>query len=372
MRSWDNRNLADDAVIKDETLDDQRFGHVGPWNHLQSFSSQAIYPNHRYRLSSDLSSDVPSSIGTTGWPGNSPPDSSSAFALFDSVIDARRQQYAEPLLLTNKRATTYSTYHENLMSLDSNPTAQALLGQDVPEFHVSEGDRRISNGINYETLDLQIESPPLDQRYEALSSQGDGILLDSPIEALSSYHNVTSFNHHDEPMSYHNDEPGLYYYDDLLSEYAELTHPQSAIISTEGVPKCFQLDAEPPFPTTPGCFPDYWPSGPIEESRPTSKPTPRSLSLRPASRNSKGLKKQSITITEPPLSVIHEDGKGGLASSSPTTKKGRRAGPLSKSKAAQAAKMRKEKSVCIRCKMMKQSVGIPIISKSQTDESLYL
>lgn len=372
MRSWDNQNIVDDAVIKDEILDGERFGHVGPWNHLQSFGSQAIYPSHRYRLSSDLSSDVPSSIGTTGWPGNSPPDSSSAFALFDSVIDARRQQHAEPLLPTNKSATTYSTHHENLMSLDSNPTAQALLGQGVPKFHVSEGDRRISNGISYETLDLHIESPPLDQRYEALSSQHDGILLDSPIEALSSYHNVTAFNHHDKPISDPNDEPGLYYYDDLLSEYAELTHPQSAIISIEGVPKCFQLDAESPFPTTPGYFSDYWPSGPIEESRPTSKPTPRSLSLRPASRNSKGLKKQSITITEPPLSVIHEDGKGGLASSSPTTKKGRRAGPLSKSKAAQAAKMRKEKSVCIRCKMMKQSVGIPVISKSQTDESLYL
>lgn len=359
LQLWDDRNIADDAGVQHETFEDQRFGHVGPWNHLQSFNSHAINPNHQYRLSSDLSSDVPSSVGTAGWPGTSPPDSSSAFALYDSTIDAGRLQNVEPFTPTKQGAANHLTYNEDRKILDAisnNPTVQALPNQEIPGFYSPEGNRRISSDISNETLDFHIESPSLYQRHEAVPSPDHGNPLRYPTEVLSTGHNVTSFNYSVESISYHNNEPGLYNYDDPLSEYAGLTHPQSALIGNEGKSERFPPDAALSPPTL-GCIPDYWPGGPTEESRLKSKPASRSVALRPAPRNSRGNRKPSITIIDPPLSVIHEDGKGGLASSSPTSKKGRRAGPLSKSKAAQAAKMRKEKSVCIRCKTMKQSVG---------------
>ncbi|KAL8763660.1 MAG: hypothetical protein Q9184_000555 [Pyrenodesmia sp. 2 TL-2023] len=55
------------------------------------------------------------------------------------------------------------------------------------------------------------------------------------------------------------------------------------------------------------------------------------------------------------LSVVREDGKGGALVSPSTPKKGRRIGCLSPAQATQAARNRKAHSVCIKCRMMKQS-----------------
>lgn len=358
MQSWNDRIPASDVGAGEDPFDSlQRFGHVGPWNHLQSFSSQATHENQRYRTSSDLSSGVPSSTETAGWPGTSPPDSSSAFVLYDNIIDAGKTQQAEPFILRKQGSANYFSCdeeHNNADATSNHSIPQVVSDEENMDAYSPEGEHQVFPDIGSETSELHIESPSLYHYYDVLSSQQDGSLAKYPIEARQNYHKITSLNHYNDPVTYYSDSLGSCYYDDPLIEYAGATHPQSAIIGIETTAERFQPDATsvPPFSA-------YRAEDLIEESRSKSKIASRCLALRPASRNSRGNRKSSITKAQPSLAVIHEDGKGGLASPSPTTKKGRRAGPLSKLKAAQAAKMRKDKSVCIRCKMMKQSVGDP-------------
>lgn len=346
----------------EETLNSlQRSGHAGPWNHLQSFDSQIRYQNQRYRLSRNLSSGVFSSAMVGGWSGTSHPGSSPTFVFYNGINDAQRGHHAEPFIPTNERTTNILIRNGEQKIVDASPTdstTHVAFDSENPEFYSPEAGQDFYNDTRYETLDLQIGSPSLCHSYGALWSQDIENPLDYPNKSLSNFQKVGSFDKNSHLVTFYDEDPGFYQYKDPLSEYPGVTHPQPTIIGLERASKNVEPDAGSPYSPQAGFFSHFWPKFPKAKQESKARPASRSLTLRPASRNLKNNKKSGITNAEAALSVIHEDGKGGVASRSPTTKKGRRAGPLSKSKAAQAAKMRKEKSVCIRCKLMKQSVSV--------------
>ena len=122
-------------------------------------------------------------------------------------------------------------------------------------------------------------------------------------------------------------------------------------INIEGTRERFLPDVASSFPPTAGHFPEYWPS---KEAPQNAKNSSSAIVLRSTARHPR-MNRKSISMGEVSGSAIHGNGKS--APTAPVARKGRRAGPLSKAKATQAAIIRKNKSVCIRCKMMKQSVS---------------
>ncbi|KAL9030360.1 MAG: hypothetical protein Q9196_001510 [Gyalolechia fulgens] len=72
------------------------------------------------------------------------------------------------------------------------------------------------------------------------------------------------------------------------------------------------------------------------------------------------------------LAIVREDGKGGALLPPSTPKKGRRTTGLSVEQATQAAKNRKEKTVCIKCRMLKHVLEIsPVWRAENLDELLF-
>lgn len=352
MKTWDDTTSTCDSGVREKFFEDlQSRDDFGPWNHLQSLDSASLKRSHSY-LSSDLSSGVPSTTETLGWPGTSPPDSGPAFVTSENTLETQHSEYADACTPINLGVQSYVTNHErhpNPAFHSGSPITYARTIQNNQFYGVAERCSG-SNDTDYDIYDPHLETSSSHQPDEPVSPQQHGALPVYPIHPLSDKYDGTTACQLNEPTPYH---------EDPLSEYAGFTHPQTATISIEGTSERFQSDTASSFPPTAGFFPEYWPVSAKEGIRPKARPASRSFALRPASRNSRGNKKPSVPLTEPSLSVIHEDGKGGVASSSQTTKKGRRAGPLSRVKAAQAAKNRKEKSVCIRCKMMKQAVSTP-------------
>lgn len=333
-----------------------------PWNHLQTFVGSEPQRTRLLQVDSDFSdvSGVMSATETLPWLANSPPDSSRPFMCAENVGDFCYGDAVEAFNGTNVANIPYSP-DSYLVSSPQGGTfdfpAHTPAGHQIPNFYQPEGSFYGTNDGSYQLLDHAVDKPAtylhngMDLHLSCetwnylqdISPHLTGAMISSPNEenSLHSYWDEAASCRHDDP----------------LTEYAGIKHLQSGVIKIEGNSERFQPDLASSFPPTAGFFPEYWSGRVSEEPRNIDEPRSRPFAWRPASRNSRVNRKPSVSATMPTLSVIHEDGKGGVALSTLNTMKGRRVGPLSKSKAAQAAKNRKEKCVCIRCKMMKQSVS---------------
>jgi hypothetical protein len=332
-----------------------------PWNHLRTFDTPNPHQTHLLRLNSDFSdvSGVISTIETLAWPGNSPPDSGLAFIPGDNIDDI----YNETAKVHSGPNGDITQYPQDAYGLSNpqdgriDPAAPGSVEHLFQNIHQPERSFHSAHDVSYpffnQSMDNTTSYPD--------SGTGSCVQYDTwnYLQGISPYLTGRQFSspQQENPLRSCWDEPASCRYEDPLIEYAGITHPQSGAINIEGTSERFQSDLASSFPPTAGFFPEYWPVRVKEEPRNAGETRSRSFALRPASQNSRVSRKHSVSATMPTLSVIHEDGKGGLALSALNTLKGRRIGPLSKSKAAQAAKNRKEKCVCIRCKMMKQSVS---------------
>lgn len=327
-----------------------------PWNHRQNLVVSEPHVAHLFRLDSAFSdaSGIVSNGETLAWPINEPPASSIPFVYDGSVGygDVAEPRDGPNMFNIQQPPETYGFP----CSQDDNfgVSADRLEEDTLPNLCPHEGSFQSINDDSYHFLDQIVDNSTTYIQ-----------------EGLGSYHNCELWNYlqklpsyptgevllspsEEDTMPMYCDESTSCHYDDPLTELAEMMHPQSEAIKIEGACDRFQSDMAASFPPMAGFFPKDWPD---DEPRNSDGPSSRAFALRPASRNSRVNRKLIISATMPTLSVIHEDGRGGLALSTQNTMKGRRVGPLSKSKAAQAAKNRKEKCVCIRCKMMKQSVS---------------
>ena len=121
------------------------------------------------------------------------------------------------------------------------------------------------------------------------------------------------------------------------------------------------------FPITQGFYPREIPPSLIDQcGQPSGETRARSNTLpipipssHPMQRNASG-SRSSRRSRNGSLSIIREDGKKAIAlSTSPNSQKGRRSGPLDPGAREGARQKRVEKTVCIRCRMMKQTVTSP-------------
>ena len=333
-----------------------------PWNHLQTFVASDPQRTRLLQVNGDFSdvSGVMSATETLAWPANSPQDSSRPFICGDTVGDFSYGDMAEPYSLANVANIPYSpdTY---LVSSPQGGTfdfpARTPAGRSFPHFYQNEESRHSTNDGSCQLLDYVVDKPA-SYLYNGMESHLSCAAW-SYLQDISPHQTGATVSSPNEENSLHHywDEAASCRHDDPLTEHAGIIHPPSSVIKIEGNSERFQPDLASSFPPTAGFFPEYWSGHVNDEPRSIDEPRSRPFAWRPASRNSRVNRKLSVSATMPTLSVIHEDGRGGVALSTLNTMKGRRVGPLSKSKAAQAAKNRKEKCVCIRCKMMKQSVS---------------
>lgn len=141
----------------------------------------------------------------------------------------------------------------------------------------------------------------------------------------------------------------------------QLDHPKAILIPVSS--KRYQSNQPSSFPITHGFYPTDIPSSLVgHPSQPQhrrrgntiSTPVPSSQPMR---RNTSGSKSAMRSRTDS-LSIIQENGQKTLAlSSSPGSQKGRRYKPLNPEARERARQKRSEKSVCVRCKMMKQTAS---------------
>jgi hypothetical protein len=143
-------------------------------------------------------------------------------------------------------------------------------------------------------------------------------------------------------------------------ENRQLDHPNAIMIPTSS--QRYQSDRPSSFPITAGFFPTSIP--PSQANRATQhahKPRrrrdtvsgPNTFSI-PMRR--KGSNKSARGSRSGSLNVIREDPRISSGLSSRGSLKGRRNGPLSESTRSEAKQKRIEKTVCVRCHMMKQKV----------------
>lgn len=286
------------------------------------FAQQTSPTDNPTALADEFNSAVSPRSGTQAWPSSSPPDSGVVLNCDDSIRESRRADVVEPYGFTAPALEQNSAEIIEQETTICQPKRVPLQtssrqGQEIDD--QLQDRRRASDNTGYETLDHDMEGNS-QYRLDCLLTNRDNI-------------RVRKFQRTTEPSL------GL---DEEINTEAK---------SIEGTCERFHSDIASSFPPTVGCFPQYWPN---KQNVKGAKPTSGSFPLRPVMR-SRSNRKVSIT-TEPQLSVIHEYGKGAFVPSTHVSRKGRRAGPLSKAKATQAAIIRKNKSVCIRCKMMKQSV----------------
>lgn len=288
---------------------------------------------HTRRLSNEPSSGISPTSDAQAWP--SPPDSGVVFVSSDCFTSSKRAGIAEPygfnLPETLLQLAEPADQERADLQLRRAPCYEQSLNERTDNYQIGQ-ERRASSDTGYETLDHDMEGLPLYQ------------LDDSP-------------EHRDhaevKPIG--------------PTVIINVPHPREARIekpSIEGTCHHFQSDIASSFPPTAGGFPAYWPVKSSAKLSQHSRSSSGPIAFRPAARNSRVNRKTSAPTAEAPLSVIHEYRKGAPNPSPQATRKGRRAGPLSKAKATQAAIIRKNKSVCIRCKMMKQSVGHRLYAKT--------
>ncbi len=329
-----------------------------PWSHLHTYDVPPSQQTHFVRLETDFSdaSGIISADETFAWPANSPSDSTFAFPLGDGFADRAYGDMATAYNganVTNAANIPYppETYAFNLPPWQTSDSVPAGLA----DHHFANfGQVKGFQSMNDDIYQLTGHKPNHSTPYQPGSCYGCEAW--KYVEAVSPIptENLLSSPQDEVPVQSDWDEPDSFGREDPVMEYAGIRDPQSGAMKIEGNSERFQSGLASSFPPTAGFYPEYWPVHTRDESRNLDEARSRSFALRPASRRVN--RKLSVSLTAPTLSVIHEDGKGGLALSNMNTMKGRRVGPLSKSKAAQARKNRKEKCVCIRCKMMKQSV----------------
>lgn len=345
-------------------MSEERRNSIGhePWNHLQTFVASEPQTHRLLQVDGDFSdvSGVMSATETLVWPANSPPESSQPFLCGDTGGDYNYDDAAEAYNGINVANMQYSP-DSGLVGSPQGGTfdisTRTLTGHPFSDFYQNEGSFYNTNDSSYQLFDHHVDKPA-SYLYNGMESHLNCEAWNY-LQELSPHLTGVTVSSPNEENTLHNywEEVASCRRDDSLPGYAGTTNVQSGVIKIEGNSERFQPELASSFPPTAGFFPEYWSSRVIDEPRNTNEPRSRPFAWRPASRNSRTNRKLSVSATMPTLSVIHEDGKGGVALSTLNTMKGRRVGPLSKSKAAQAAKNRKEKCVCIRCKMMKQSVS---------------
>lgn len=312
------------------TLEDFKIPHryIEP-SPVISHVQKASPVDRSYRSVKHMNSPLSSTSGTHMWPSSSPPDSAVVLPPNDSIADLGPADFTDAYrfkapevvqpVATAIKLEIPETQPENL-------AIQVPFHQDHPSPYQSRDGRRISDDAGYETAiegipPYQSVNPHLQPDYEVLRQ--------------------------DHPMDEQKIEPD--------SE----RHPNG--ISIEGTCDRFVSGVASSFPPTAGHFPEYWPSKQTPPNIPNGKKSSSSIALRPTARPPR-VNRKSISMGEISGSAVHGHRKS--STTTPVARKGRRAGPLSKAKATQAAIIRKNKSVCIRCKMMKQSVSYFAMEKN--------
>lgn len=305
-------------------------------SHATPFVPRASSTEHTCRLGDEPNSGISPTSGPQAWP--SPPDSGVVFVSGDSFTNSKCAGIAEPYGFNPPETLLHLAEAADQATADLHPRHAPFYEQSHHEQTADyqfELERRISSDTGYETLDHDMDGLPQYQ-LDAHPDHQDHVEV-RPLRPTA------------------------------IMNVAQPAEARIEIPSIEGTCEHFQPDIASSFPPTAGCFPKYWPAKsnarPVQHSKSASGP----IAFRPATRNSKVNRKTSVPAVEAPLSVIHEYRKGTPNPSPQATRKGRRAGPLSKAKATQAAIIRKNKSVCIRCKMMKQSVSHRVYSKGFSD-----
>jgi len=159
-------------------------------------------------------------------------------------------------------------------------------------------------------------------------------------------------------------------------ERFHLDHPKAILIPTSS--KRYESTQPSSFPVTQGFYPRDLPPGLVDHPGQSSQNTrPRGntistpmASSQPMQRNTSGSKSARRSRTGS-LSIIQEDGQTPIAlSSSPGSQKGRRSRPLNPEAREGARQKRIEKTVCIRCRMMKQTASAPANTNFLSADSL--
>lgn len=294
-------------------------------SHAIPFVPRVSSPGNLCRLGDEPKSGISPTSGAQAWP--SPPDSGVAFVSGDSFANSTCTGITETYGLNPPELVPHSAQGADQETTDSQPR-HALFHEQSQHERIEDyqpgQERRTSSDTGYETTDQEPDGLPQSQLDDHPDRQHDGELM--PLRPTE-------------------------------GNFEQLGETRVKRPGIEGSCEHFHPDVASSLPPTTGCFPDYWPVKPntrsVRHSRSTSGPLP----LRPSTRNPRATRKVSISTVDIPLSVIHEYRKSAPNPPQQATRKGRRAGPLSKAKATQAAMIRKNKSVCIRCKMMKQSVS---------------
>lgn len=281
--------------------------------------------DHSYRSVKNINSPLSPTSRTHVWPSSSPPDSAVVFPPNDNITDLGHADFTDSYRfkapeVVQQAATTIKL--EIPETQPKNLTFQVPFHQDYPNPYQSGDGRRISDDAGYETASHEMEGIPPYQAANPHLQQDYGVLRQ--IQRMEE----------------------------------QKVEPDSEIhasgISIEGTCERFLSGVASSFPPTAGHFPEYWSDKQAPPNIPNEKKPSSSIALRPTTRPPR-VNRKSISMGEVSRSAIHGHGKS--APTAPVSRKGRRAGPLSKAKATQAAIIRKNKSVCIRCKMMKQSVS---------------
>lgn len=297
-----------------------------------SYVQQGSPVDHSYRSVKNINSPISPTSGTHVWPSSSPPDYAMVFPSNDSIADLGHGDFTDSYRSKAPEVVQQVATAIKLEIPETQPKIPPFLvpfHQDHPSPYQSSDGRRISNDAGYETANHEIEGIP-------------------PYQA---------------PNPHHQQEHRVLGKIQPMEE--QQLEPDSEIhaegINIEGTCERFLPGVASSFPPTAGYFPEYWPSKQTPPNIQDAKKSSSSIALRPTTRPPR-VNRKSISMGEVSGSAIH-----GHAKSAPTismARKGRRAGPLSKAKATQAAIIRKNKSVCIRCKMMKQSVSSFVMEAS--------
>lgn len=308
------------------TLDDFKtpYRYVEP-SPVISYVQQVSPADHSYRSVKTINSPLSPTSGTHLWPSSSPPDSAVVFPSNDSIADLGNADFTDSYRFKAPEAVQQLATAIKLEIPDTQPEHQLFqvpFHQDHPSSYQSGVGRQISDNAGHETAIHEMEgippyqatNPPLQQDYKELRQI--------------------------QPME-----------EQKIESDSEI---QTNGVNIEGARELFLPGVASSFPPTAGHFPEYWPSKQAPPNIQNAKNSSSAIALRSTTRPSR-MKQKSISMGDVSGSAIHGNGKS--ATTAPVARKGRRAGPLSKAKATQAAIIRKNKSVCIRCKMMKQSVS---------------
>lgn len=290
-----------------------------------SYVQQVSPVDQSYRSVNNINSPLSPTSGTHLWPGSSPPDSAVVFPSNDSIADVGHADFTDSYRFKAPEAVQQlatAIKLENPETQTENQPFQMPFHQDRPSPYQSGDGRRISDDAGYETASHELEGiPPYQSTNHRIQQDYKVLRKIQPME--------------EQKMK-----------------------PDSEIhangVNIEGTRERFLPGVASSFPPTAGHFPEYWPSMQTPPNIQNAKKSSGAIALRPTARPPR-VNRKSISMGEVSGSAML--GRGKSTPTAHVARKGRRAGPLSKAKATQAAIIRKNKSVCIRCKMMKQSVS---------------